>query len=44
MCSFVHFSMYVGGTVDSVLIKELALFRRSLIERFVHDNKETAHK
>ena len=26
--------MYVGGTVDSVLIKEVSLFQRSLIERF----------
>ena len=25
--------MYVGGTVDSVLIKEVTLFQRSLVEK-----------
>ena len=32
--NLVHFSMYIGGTEDRVLIIEVSLFQRSLIERF----------
>ena len=37
--------LYVGGTVDSVLIREVFLFQRSIIGRFhyIHVNVHAVH-